>query len=99
MDLNKAVQAGTKAIEAKSNYPELATLPHEVITDLAAQNFKCCVSGKSVLALRQDYFVIQYSKEMALKMGIEYSCMLPEYWDPQHQEDLEILKKLKVKPT
>jgi hypothetical protein len=40
--------------------------------------------------------VIKYGEEMAMKMGVEYSCLLPEYWDPQHEEDLEILKKVKV---
>jgi hypothetical protein len=95
-DANQALQAGTKAVEAKFNYPELADLPHEVVTDLAAQDFKCCLCGESVLELRQDYWVIKYGEEMAMKMGVEYSCLLPEYWDPQHEEDLEILKKVKV---
>jgi len=96
MDPNKAVQAGTKAVKAKANYPELAELSHEVITDLAAQNFKCCVSGESVLEPRQNYWVVKYREEMAMKMEVEYSCLLPEYWDPQHEENLEILKKLQI---
>lgn len=96
MDTDRAIKAGTKAVEAKSNYPELAELSHEIVTDLAAHNFKCCVSGESVLEPRQNYWVVKYSDEMAAKMGVEYSCLLPEYWDPQHQDDLEIIKKLKV---
>lgn len=80
--------------KAKDNYPELAELPHEVIRELAAQNFKCCVSGESVLQERQNYWVVKYREELATKMGIQYSCLLPHYWDPQHEEDLEIFKKL-----
>lgn len=80
--------------QAKSNYPELAVLPEEIITDLVSQNFKCCVTGESVLEERQEYWIVKYSEEMANKMGREYSCLLPDNWDPQHEDDLEILQKL-----
>jgi len=87
-------QKGQQVAEAKANYPELTGLPDEVILELVAQNFKCCVSGESVLQERQNYWVVKYREELAPKMGIQYSCLLPHYWDPQHEEDLEIFKKL-----
>lgn len=80
--------------QAKSKYPELAVLPDKIITDLVAQNFKCCVTGESVLEERQEYWIVKYSEEIANKMGREYSCLLPDNWDPQHEGDLEILQKL-----
>jgi len=82
--------------QARSRYPELANLSQNILTELAKQNFKCCVSGESVLPPRQEYWIIKYREEMAAKMGIQYSCMLPKYWDPQHEDDLDVLKQMDV---
>ena len=95
-DLDESVEAGLKAKKAQEEYPELADLDHEVVTDLAFQNFKCNACGESALTNREPYRVLKFTDMECSPDGLEYTLIFERFWQEEYLDAVEVLKTVKI---